>query len=84
MDTRADQAATAVPEALERELTMIRAAISMVASGASPRVELAGLRLVDPILGELELLAARSGVRLVPMWTAAEQLADLAIERVEP
>ena len=80
MDTRQVSAADAVPQAIDRELSMIRAAIDLVASGGSPRVVLSGLHFVDPLLAQARQLAGPARVRVVPLWTAAEEAVDLAIE----
>jgi hypothetical protein len=53
----------------------------MVASGASPRVVIAGLRMAGALVGPGSRLAQAAGVRLVPLWWADEAGADLAIER---
>lgn len=68
---------------LDGELRIIRQAILFVAAGGAPRVDVAGLRLAGALLADAERLAAGSGVRLVPLWTADEQLFDLRVERAE-
>ena len=69
-------------QARERELMMAREAIAMVASGASPRVVLAGIRFGDVILGAARRLALESGVRVKPIWRDEGDGADLVIEPV--
>jgi hypothetical protein len=73
-----------VPETLDRELSMVRAAIELVASGGAPRVVLAGLHFAEPLLAASREAAERSRVRVVALWTAEERPADLAVERIAP
>jgi hypothetical protein len=68
--------------ALDRELTMIRDAIAMVASGGAPRVTLAGLRFGEQLLSRAQRLAAAAGVRVVPLYSTDEAGADLMVERL--
>lgn len=84
MESQDDLSSHAVPEALDRELSMIRSAIDLVASGGAPRVVLAGLHFAEPLLQSARDLALGSGVRVVPLWTASERAADLAIEKIVP
>ncbi len=81
MDTTGESAADAIATTLDNELLLIREAIMMVASGGSPRVVVAGLRLAGALIGPGSRLAQAAGVRLVPLWWADEAGADLAIER---
>jgi hypothetical protein len=71
-----------VPRTLDRELAMIQGAIDLVASGGAPRVVLAGMRFGDKLLDQARRLAAASGVRVVPLWKARSEGADLAIEQI--
>lgn len=80
MNTLLDQPAGLVLQTLDNEMWMIRAAIDLVAAGGSPRVVLAGLRFVEPVLGQAREIAAAAGVQIVPIWTAAESATDLAVE----
>jgi hypothetical protein len=73
----------AVPEALEREVGLVRAAIGLVATGGSRRVVVAGLQLGDSLLATAERMAGDAGVRLVPLWTADESGLDIAVEAPE-
>jgi len=82
MDDVEVQAARVVSGTLEREMRLIREAIAMVASGASPRVVLAGIHFGETLLDPARRLALDSGVRLVPLWRADEAGADIAIERI--
>jgi hypothetical protein len=82
MDDIGDQTARVVPATLEQEMRLIREAIAMVASGASPRVVLAGIRFGETLLDSGRRLALDAGVRLVPLWRADEAGADLAVERI--
>jgi hypothetical protein len=68
---------------LEHEMTLVREAISMVASGGSPRVVVGGLRFGEDLLAPARDLAAESGVRVVPLWMPDDAGADIAIERID-
>jgi hypothetical protein len=82
MDHVADRAAEVVPATLEHEMRLIREAIAMVASGASPRVMLAGIRFGETLLDPSRRLALEAGVRVLPVWRADEAGADLVVERI--
>lgn len=68
---------------LERELANIRGAIELVAQGGASRIVLGGLRFGEPVIEAAQRMALEAGVRVVPLWTADESGADLAIERIE-
>jgi hypothetical protein len=68
--------------AVEKELGLVRDAIAMVASGGAPRVVVAGLRLGEALLEPARRMALRAGVRVVPLWSADEAGADIAVERI--
>lgn len=68
---------------LDAELLMVREAIVLVASGRSPRVTVAGLRLGEAILEPARDIAREAGVRLVPLWTGDEHHLDIRIEGIE-
>ena len=82
MDQSPDQSDPRVGRALEREMSLVREAIEMVARGASPRVTLAGLRFGQALLASARGLATEAGVRLVPLWKPDDAGADIAVERV--
>ena len=84
MDQAADRTAALVATTFDREMSLIREAIALVASGGSPRVMIAGLRLGDVLLDPARRLAIEAGVRLVPLWTADEAGVDIAVERIVP
>jgi hypothetical protein len=71
----------ATESALEREMGLIREAIAMVASGGAPSVTLGSLRLGEQLLEPARHIAARNGVRVVPLFSADEAGVDLRIER---
>lgn len=82
MEFHRDQTAEIVPAALEREADLIRDAIALVASGGSPRVIVAGLRLGAALLPSARRMALEAGVRIVPIWSADESGLDIAVEEV--
>ena len=83
MDQSTDESVSRVERTLEYEMTLVREAIGMVASGASPRVVLAGMRFGEELLVPARGLAAEAGVRLVPLWMPDDAGADIAIERID-
>jgi hypothetical protein len=82
MDHVADRAAEVVPATLEREMRLVREAIAMVASGASPRVMLVGIRFGETLLDPSRRLALEAGIRVLPVWRLDEAGADLVIQRI--
>ena len=81
MDDQGDPTANAVTTTLEREMQLIREAISLVASGRASRMVVSNLRLADPLLEPSRMIARRAGVRITPLWRADEEGLDIAIER---
>lgn len=77
---RHDTASAAAAQ--ERELLMVREAIAMVASGASTRVVLAGIRHGNQILDSARRLALEAGVRVIPLRVQENTGADLAVEPI--
>ena len=73
MDKDIDRTAAVVPETIERELRLVRAAIARVVVG--------GIRFGEALLPMAEQLAQDAGVRIVPLWTSDEAGIDIAIER---
>jgi hypothetical protein len=67
---------------LERELGIISGGIAMVASGASPRIVVGGLRFAAQLLEPARRMAATARVCVVPLWTASEDLLALRFERI--
>jgi hypothetical protein len=78
MECRRGRGAVAIRE--ERELQLAREAIVMVASGASPRVVIAGIRFADQILDAARRLATESGVSANVVRRGNRPTADLVIE----
>ena len=74
--------ARAIQRAEERELRLAREAIAMVASGATPRVVIAGIRYGEEILDAARRLALDSGVRVNPLRQSGTGRAALVVERV--
>jgi hypothetical protein len=68
---------------LDQERRLVNEAILLVASGASARVTVGGLRYGEEILDASRALAASSGIRLVALWTDDEHGADIAVEAID-
>jgi hypothetical protein len=81
MEQTIDRSNERVQRTLDQEFALVRDAIAMVASGASPRVTVASLRFGEQLLEAARHLAVASGVRIVPLWTADEAGADIVVER---
>lgn len=69
-------------ECLERELGLVRSAIAMVASGASPRVELGGLAYGEQLVEPARRMARQAGVHVAPVWGAGDAGVALRVERL--
>lgn len=76
----ADRFAETVSQTIDHELDLIRAAIAMVRTGASPRVVVASLRFADELLPRASALAGLSDLRATPLWTLDEGHHSIAIE----
>jgi hypothetical protein len=74
--------ARAIQRAEERELRLAREAIAMVASGATQRVVVAGIRYGDEILDAARRIALESGVRVNPLRQSGTGRAALVVERI--
>jgi hypothetical protein len=68
--------------ALDREMELVRNAIDLVASGGAPRVTLGGLSFGEELIEPARRMALEAGVRIVPLWTADDVGAALAVERI--
>lgn len=62
-------------------MRLVREAIALVASGASPRVVVANLRLSPQLLDPGRRLAAEASVRLLTLRRADNAGVDIAIDR---
>jgi hypothetical protein len=82
MDPRIPLADGPAARKVEQELELVREAIVMVASGGSRRVVVAGLSLSDALIEPAQRMALEAGVRIVPLWSADESGADIAVERI--
>jgi hypothetical protein len=78
-----DQSATHVGRTLEYEMTLVREAIAMVASGRSRRVVIGGLRFGEALILPARGFATEAGVRLVPLWMPDDSGADIAVESID-
>jgi hypothetical protein len=76
-----DQSSERVSRTLEQEFGLIRDAITLVASGGAQRVTVASLRFGDELLDAARRMAAKAGVRIVPLWSADERGTDILVER---
>jgi len=61
---------------------MAREAIALVASGAAPRVVIAGIRYGNEILDSARRLGLSSGVRVNPLRQPQRESADLVVEPI--
>jgi hypothetical protein len=75
------QSAERIERTLEREMTMVREAIAMVAIGASPRVVLGGLRFSAALIANERQSATEAGVRVAPLRRPDDTGTDIAVER---
>lgn len=66
----------------ERELQMMREAIELVASGASPRVVLAGIREGQQIADAAQRMALEAGVRIKRLPQSDGMRIDLVVEPI--
>jgi hypothetical protein len=76
VSTRASQAT------IKRETQLVREAIALVATGASPRVIVAGIRYGESLLDTFRRMALEAGVRVNPLWRADHDGADIAVEPI--
>ena len=83
-ERRARRGARSRITAQQRELTLAREAIALVATGASPRVVIAGIRFGEAILDDARRLALDAGVRIKPIRRAEGAGADLLVEPIQP
>jgi hypothetical protein len=72
---------SAAGAARDRELRLAREAIAMVASGASPRVVIAGISFGEAIFDSACQLALQAGVRVKPL-RKQDAGTDLVIEPI--
>jgi hypothetical protein len=68
-----------VPEAIDREVSLVRSAMELVARGIAPSTTVAGLRLLDAVLELVGPDAARRGVVLEPLWGPEDRVSDVRI-----
>jgi hypothetical protein len=83
MEQPTNQSTTHVGRTLEYEMTLVREAIAMVASGGSRRVVVGGLRFGEALIVPARGLATEAGVRLVPLWMPDDAGADIAVEWID-
>lgn len=77
-DTSQDIRAT-----IDREAEIVASAVRLVASGATPRTIVAGLRLGEAALTIARPLAVELGVVLEPLWRADEDGTDVIVRRLD-
>ncbi len=66
---------------LDREIELVRGAIRMVASGASTRVTVAGIRFGEAVIRICRPLATSADVVIEPIWGAEETGADVVVRQ---
>jgi hypothetical protein len=75
------KAVTPHPAALESEIRLIDEAIAMVALGAAPRVDVAGIRFAADLLDQARRHALEAGVRVRPILSDGEA-SGISVERI--
>lgn len=70
-----------VRDTIDREAALISSAVRLVASGASSRTVVAGLRLAEAALTVARPLAMELHVVLEPLWSADEDGTDVVVSR---
>ncbi len=70
-------------DVLRHELELVQSAVTMVAAGAAPRVQVAGLTFGEQLLDAARRIAALDRVRVVPVWTGDESGAGIVVERID-
>jgi hypothetical protein len=75
------EAVTPHPAALDSELRLIREAIAMVAIGAAPRVDVAGIRFAAELEDQARRLALEAGVRIRPILSDGDAT-GISVERI--
>jgi hypothetical protein len=80
MDQHQEAAAPGVA-ALAREMGLVDSAITMVAAGGAPRMQLGGLAFGDVLLDYARRTAAGRPVRVTPVWGVGEEGLALTFER---
>jgi hypothetical protein len=68
---------------LDHELAIVHSAIALVASGGATRVTCGGLAFGSQLLAEAQATGDRFHVLVTPIWSADEDIVDLAVERDE-
>ena len=68
---------------LDHELAIVHGAIALVASGVSTRVTCSGLAFGSQMLADAQAAGHGCHVRVVPIWSADEDVVDLTIERTD-
>jgi hypothetical protein len=84
MEPTPEAAEDAVGSPLDGELRLLREAILLVASTATPRVVVAGLRFGDLLVDACIRMADGAGVRVSPVRSAGSGRLGFAIEHEAP
>ena len=84
--TSANHASQDVQSTIDREVDVLESAIRLVASGATTRTVVAGLRLSEAVMPLVTPIAQRHGVTLEPIYRTDEEGWDIVVRRpaVEP
>lgn len=80
METAASEISVRTRQQLARELGLIRGAIAMVATHASRRVTVGGLRFGEELLPEAEGLGRSNGVTVRALWKVIGPGCDIVVE----
>ena len=70
-----------VRETIDREAGLLESAVRLVASGATPRTVVGGLRLTEAAMAVVQPLAAKLGIVLEPLWRTDEEGLDVLVRR---
>ena len=70
---------TQVEAQLDRETELVRGAIRMVASGAAPRMTVAGIRFGEAVIDICRPMASYSNVSIEPIWHPHDNGCDVVV-----
>jgi hypothetical protein len=82
MDRSIEATDEPIAQTLEHEFDLVRSAIALVASGGASSVSLGSLRFGEELIDAASRVALASRVRITPIWSADENGAGLAFEKM--